>query len=188
MLLSTLSAVHSGQFSSLVHQYGGVGEEPSLDHAMAWCEDRILEDFDVSVSHRRPRPDELLDQLDPYLESKRIAAGDNLMVQGEEAPGIFLITSGRATVLLDDRTGERVRLRTLLEGTVLGEISLYRGERCTATVVAERDCEVLHLSPESFDRLCLDDTAAAAQLHVFVARTLAGRVSLANRTIRALHG
>ena len=188
ILLSALSPVHHAQFSSLIHHYDVVREEPNLDHAMAWCEDRILEELDVSSSHRRSLPDELLEQLDPYLESRVIAAGEHLMVQGEKAPGIFLITSGRATVLLDDRTGEQVRIRTLLEGTVLGEISLYRGERCTATVVAELECEVLHLSPEAFDRLCRDDTAAAAQLHVFVARTLAGRVSHANRAIRALHG
>jgi hypothetical protein len=46
----------------------------------------------------------------------------------------------------------------------------------------------LHLTPQSFDRLCRDDPAAAAELHVFVARTLAGRVSYANRTISALQG
>ena len=188
MLLSSLSPVHSGQFSSLVDHHSAVREEPSLDHAMAWCEDRILEGLDVSAEHRRSLPDELLELLDPYLDSRVIPAGDSLMVQGEEAPGIFLITSGRATVLLDDRTGEQVRLRTLLEGTVLGEISLYRGEKCTATVVAELDCEVLHLTPEAFERLCVSDTAAAAQLHGFVARTLAGRLGHANRTIRALQG
>jgi CRP-like cAMP-binding protein len=109
------------------------------------------------------------------------------MTQGDPTPGIYLIRSGRATVLLDT-DGAPVRLRTLLEGTVLGEISLYRREPCTATVITDTPCEVLHLTPQSFDRLCRDDPAAAAELHVFVARTLAGRVSYANRTISALQG
>jgi SulP family sulfate permease len=92
------------------------------------------------------------------------------------------------TVLLEGTDGQRVRLRTLLGGTVLGEISLYRDEPCTATAVTETECEVLHLTPEAFDELCRSDPEAAARFHVFVARTLAGRVSYANRAIRALHG
>jgi SulP family sulfate permease len=91
-------------------------------------------------------------------------------------------------VLLEGEDGRQVRLRTLLQGTVLGEISLYRGEVCSATVVTDSTCEVLHLTPESFDQLCRNDPSAAAILHVFVARTLAGRVSHANRAIRALKG
>jgi SulP family sulfate permease len=70
---------------------------------------------------------------------------------------------------------------------VLGEISLYRKEPCTATVVAEERCEVLHLTPQGFASLCRADPAVAAELHAFVARILAGRVSHANRAIRALH-
>ncbi|HSJ82284.1 MAG TPA: hypothetical protein VLA91_00555, partial [Acidimicrobiia bacterium] len=67
-----------------------------------------------------------------------------------------------------------------------GEISLYRNEPCTATVVTDTECQVLHLTPESFDLLCRTDPAAAADFHAFVARTLAGRVGHANRAIRAL--
>jgi SulP family sulfate permease len=107
------------------------------------------------------------------------------MTQGDPAPGIFLIRSGQATVLLDSTEGSPVRLRTLLEGTVLGEISLYRREPVTATVVAESDCDVLHLTPSAFDDLCRTDPAAAADFHVFVARILAGRVTHANRAIQA---
>lgn len=70
---------------------------------------------------------------------------------------------------------------------MLGEISLYRDEPCTATVVADTDCEVLHLTPKRFDELCRTDPTVAAELHQFVARTLAGRVSYANRSIRVLH-
>jgi SulP family sulfate permease len=109
------------------------------------------------------------------------------MRQGDPTPGIFLIMSGRVTVLLEDSDGDEVRLRTLLEGTVLGEISLYRDEPCTATAVAETVCEVLHLTPESFAALCDEDPSLAADFHLFVVRTLAGRVSHANRAITALH-
>jgi CRP-like cAMP-binding protein len=121
-----------------------------------------------------------------YLVARSIPAGETLMQQGDPSPGIFLITAGRATVLVEEPDGTTVRLRTLLSGTVLGEISLYRGEPCTATVVAESECEVLHLAPDRFEDMCATDHEVAARLHEFVARILAGRVSHANRAIRAL--
>ena len=48
------------------------------------------------------------------------------------------------------------------EGTVLGEISLYRDEPHTATAVADTDCDVLHLTPERFEDLCREAPAVAA--------------------------
>lgn len=186
LLLSGLRPAHRAQFSSILASHDGVREEADLDHAMAWCEDRMLEQVDVSVS-LRSLPQELVERLEPYLDSRLFVTGERLMTRGDPSPGMFLITSGRATVVLEDRSGSDVRLRTLLEGTVIGEISLYRNEPCTATVVAELDCRVLHLSPTAFDRLCTEDTGTAATLHMFVARALAGRVGHANRSIRALH-
>jgi SulP family sulfate permease len=124
--------------------------------------------------------------LAPYLVARSIRAGEQLMVEGDPPPGIYLIKQGRATVLLSNEDGARGRLRTILEGTVLGEISLYRHEPVTATVVAETDCEVLHLTPDTFADLCRNDPSTAARLHIFVAKTLAARVSHANRAIRAL--
>ncbi len=176
------------QFGEVISGYPGVVHvEPDLDYGLAWCEDRLLERGEERVSQQRTLPPALASALEPYLEERTIPAGEVLMRQGDETPGIYLISTGRATVQIDDAGGHNVRLRTLLGGTVLGEISLYRNEPCTATVVTDTECEVLHLTPERFEVMCRDDTAVAAQLHRFVARTLAARVSHANRSITALH-
>ena len=187
VLLSALGASLRGQLEELVAEYRDViREEADLDRAMASAEESILDRARSGPSEPRALPSGLGESLAPYLVARTIPAGEALMTQGDPAPGIFLIRSGQATVLLDSTEGSPVRLRTLLEGTVLGEISLYRREPVTATVVAESDCDVLHLTPGAFDDLCLTDPAAAADFHVFVARILAGRVTHANRTIRAL--
>lgn len=164
-----------------------VKDEPDLDRGLQQCEDHLLEQFKARAGRSRAFPDGLIDRLSTYISTRTIRAGERLMKQGDSAPGIFFIRAGNATVLLETSDGEDVRLRKLREGTVLGEISLYRREPTTATVIAETDCEVLHLTGESFDNLCREDPAAAAELHAFVARTLAGRLSHANRTIRALN-
>jgi SulP family sulfate permease len=187
VILSGLRSPQRGQFSELRAGYDVVvRDEPDLDHGVAWCEDRLLEHAEIADAGDQTLPVGLTDELGTHLESRTLPAGFYLMREGDPTPGIFLIRSGRATVLLEAPDGGQVRLRTLLEGTVLGEISLYRNEPCTATVVTDTECEVLHLTPEAFDDLCRNDPSAAASLHAFVARTLAGRVSYANRAIRAL--
>jgi SulP family sulfate permease len=187
VILSGLRSPQRGQFSELRAGYDVVvRDEPDLDHGVAWCEDRLLEHAEIADAGDQTLPVGLTDELGTHLESRTLPAGFYLMREGDPTPGIFLIRSGRATVLLEAPDGGQVRLRTLLEGTVLGEISLYRNEPCTATVVTDTECEVLQLTPEAFDDLCRNDPSAAASLHAFVARTLAGRVSYANRAIRAL--
>jgi SulP family sulfate permease len=189
LVLSGLARTQRPQFSGLIDGYPDVvREDPDLDHGMAWCEDHILSAGGTSRASQLALPDGLADDLAPYLTRLTIPAGEHLMRQGDPTPGIYLVTSGRVTVLVQTADGEEIRLRTLLEGTVLGEISLYRDEPCTATAVTETECEVLHLSPADFGDLCRNDTASAARFHVFVARILAGRVSYANRAIRALKG
>lgn len=189
LMFTALSPSQRAQFSELISDYDDVvRDEPDLDHGMAWCEDRLLADAGAGQEQERTFPRGLADELAPYLAARTIPAGQDLMRQGDPTPGIFLIMSGRVTVLVEGPDGKQVRLRTLLGGTVLGEISLYRDEPCTATAVTDTECEVLHLTPESFDDLCRRDPVAAANFHVFVVRTLGGRVSYANRAIRALHG
>ncbi|HEU4916060.1 MAG TPA: SulP family inorganic anion transporter [Acidimicrobiia bacterium] len=189
LVFTGMSPPQHGQFSELLSDYVEVlRDEPDLDHGMAWCEDRILAEAGPRLGEARSLPRGLAIGLNPYLTARKIPAGTRLMQQGDPTPGIYLIRSGRVTVVLEGPDREQVRLRTLLEGTVLGEISLYRDEPCTATAITDTVCDVLHLTPEAFDELCRQDPAAAADFHAFVARTLAGRVSHANRAIRALQG
>jgi SulP family sulfate permease len=189
LLLTGLVPPTRSQFESFVDTFGDVvWDEPDLDHGLARCEDRLLEELDDSNWSRRALPEGLTERLVDYLVEWDVPAGTRLMEQGDRSPGIYLLMAGRATVLLEVPDEDPVRLRTLLEGTVIGEISLYRDELCTATVVADTECKVLHLTPEAFDTLCSGNPVAAAELHSFVARTLAGRVSHANQTIRALRG
>jgi sulfate permease, SulP family len=187
VILTGMDEKVASQFEDVVTRYGDVTTvHPDLDHGLARCEDELLATADLALPSGPALPAGLSEAMASYLESRTLPAGETLMRQGDPSPGIFLITAGRATVLFEEPDGRIIRLRTLLSGTVLGEISLYRGEPCTATVIAESDCQVLHLSPERFQKLCLTDPSLAARLHEFVARILAGRVSHANRTIRAL--
>jgi SulP family sulfate permease len=186
-IFTDLAAAQRSQFEGLFEAYPNVVSlQPDLDHGMAWCEEQILANVDLIAANGHELLEGLAHDLAAYLVNRKFAPGEVLMRRGDPSPGIYLIRTGRATVLLDGLDGEAKRLRTLLAGTVLGEISLYRDEPCTATVVADDYSEVLHLTPDRFADLCRSDPRLAAELHAFVARALAGRVSHANRAIQVL--
>lgn len=188
IVLTGLSELQRSQLEDLLTRFPKTAHfEPDLDYGVAWCEERLIETMRRVSRTQRAMPEGLIERLEPFLDTIDVPGGAQLMRQGDSPPGLYLIVSGRATVQLETDDGSPVRLRTLLEGTLLGEISLYRNEPVTATVVTDTTCRLLHLSPDSFSGLCVDDPGLAADLHAFVARTLAARVSYANRTIRALH-
>lgn len=176
----------------------GIGDHvprfPDLDSAAQWCEDELLgagsaEPDATSV------PDLLLAALgDPrlvgrladLLEEVRVPAGQPLIVEGDEADALYLLSAGVLTASIRVRSGASLRLRTMQPGTVVGEAALYGQTRRTATVVADTDASVLRLDRATIDRLDTDDPELAAALHRWVARLLADRLSTSLATIAAL--
>ncbi len=123
-----------------------------------------------------------------HLERRELEPGEQIVTMGEPSPGLFFLESGRLTAYLDRGDQPALRLRTMLPGTVVGEISLYLDRTATAHVDAEAASVVWHLSPERLEELTLEDSGAAAAIHLFVARTLADRVIHAESVTRALRG
>ena len=188
LVLSSLRSEIAGQFSELIETMPDfVRTEPDLDHALAWSEEWLLAGHSASNVGDDPLPPDLMTLLDPHLERVEFLPGDHLMTQGDPSPGLLLLLDGKASVILESPGSDPVRIRTLLGGTVLGEISLYTGSRCTATVVADAACRVARLSPDRFESLSDEHPTVAERLNGYVARILAERVAQANETIRALH-
>ena len=118
-----------------------------LDHGLEWVENRILEGQGhlgpAAAASLRQRLDRLfegkvhLDGLMKYLEREAIAAGGYLMRQGEAPDGMIFIESGHVTVELAVGGAKTVRLRTMQEGTIVGEVGWYVGRPRSASVRAD---------------------------------------------------
>lgn len=185
--------LHRGGFSA--REFPGLLEFPDLDRALQWWEDELLTRESVAPGSARPLPRLLRDQLGPaadvnrllpYLESLELAAGDELIRQGDASGDVFFLESGRLTAVLIRPGGQRVRLRSMTAGTVVGEASLYLGTARSASVVADGDCRVHRLSPVRLAALERDEPDLAAALHRSLARLLAARLVDSLRTIEAL--
>lgn len=174
----------------------GVRRFPSLDEAVEAAEEdalRRLRGENSCVSRRA------LDWLSAalgdagaagallsHLETRPARAGETLCRQGDAADEMFFVVSGRIAILVERAGSPPLRLRSMLAGTVIGEMAFYGDGRRSASVVAETDSEVLRLTCDALERLEAEDPVLAARVHRLVIRILSERLAFANREVQAL--
>ena len=168
---------------------------PDLDHALEWCEDSILDmeetvDMDhISLSQQLEESfsnKEAVPRFMNYLEYLKVPAGYYLFRQGEISENLYLIESGKISILLEIGDGRNIRLQTMSGGTVLGEMGLYTKKPRSATAVAEEPTSLYCLSHESFNKMQTEDPEVALSFHQFVVCLLAERLVFANEEVKAL--
>jgi sulfate permease, SulP family len=166
-----------------------------LDAALEWCEDRLiagnisneaaLRSADEWLAREIGNP-ELFVRLVSYLEQLEFKAGDYVFSQGDKGDALFLIYTGRVSVLLQTSNGPELRLRSMAGQTVLGEMGLYRTQPRGASVRVDEACVVYRLSADALSVMEADDPALAYAFHKFIVRILAARLEYANREAAAL--
>jgi len=170
----------------------------SLDHGLEWIEDRVLEKLEIEsaepVPGRGALPRWLVDALPnakaaqrfkAYLDPVDYAAGDDLIRQGDPSDCLYILRTGKASVYLESN-GMRVRVRSYLAGTVVGEIGLYLGEPRTATVAAETDLSGWRLDAAALKRMGRDDPDLSAAFDRAVIGSLSVRLADTNRLLSAV--
>ena len=164
------------------HQEPGWLHFEDTDHALEWCEDRLIDAADLA-SRAEPCATELCDQylcsgmteveledLRRTATERRFPAGARIVRAGDPAESLYFILSGQVDVLVDTDAGHQLRLTTLGAGTVFGEVALVNRKRRTADVVAATDAFCLEVR---FDALA--DTVRNKML-VNMASYFAGKI------------
>lgn len=154
--------------------------EIDLDRALAAIEDQLLA---THVGEAHEPIGSLLDlQVVAEAEAREVPQGGTVLTAGDEVDGIYVIESGRVSVL---GGAPDTRLRQLGPGAVLGELGLYTDAPAGATVVADEAVVVRHVSNDRIERLERDDPVAAARLHRRLATIVAERLRTANDAVDA---
>ena len=104
-------------------------------------------------------------------------AGEHAIRQGEQSEEMYFIESGRLTARLEHASGSRVRLRTILPGTVIGEVACYLGLPRSASVVADQDSSAFRITKDALERMRTKNAELAVAFHEFMARTAAERLA-----------
>jgi SulP family sulfate permease len=168
---------------------------PDQDAALEWAEDRLLEDLRSREEAIRSTDEwlereigsrELFREFASYLEMVEYQVGDTLFQQGDSGDSLVLLHSGRVSVVFKAPDGRELRLRSMIQQTIVGEMGLYRARPRGASVRVERPTVVYRLSSEALEQIERDNPTLAYAFHKFVIRTLADRVDFANREVSAL--
>lgn len=168
---------------------------PDLDRGVEWCEEQLLAAAPGAAGGHRPLLDHLTDLLSSreaasgvmrYLERVQAPAGARLIRQGAPSDDLYLVESGRMTVVLERPDGDPIRLRTITAETVVGELGFFLGVPRTASIVAEQQSVVYRLTRRALRAMHSDDPAVALVFQELMTRLLAERVVSANETIAGL--
>jgi SulP family sulfate permease len=169
-----------------------------LNHALAWCEDRLIAAANLHIGMDMEGFEAWLQQqlgegvraadLIAYLERKETADSEVLYQEGEPADTIDLVAVGNLAIDITRRDGERLRVRRFMTHTMLGEMGFVRRAARSATVRSTGEATVFTLTRPSLERMRRERPDLATAFDEFVIRTLADRVDLANRSAAALGG
>ena len=119
--------------------------------------------------------DDMLQELAEKVSTRRYAAGERILKQGEDGDQLFIVEHGEVAVVLEPDRAPPVELARLGKGKFFGEMSLMTGAHRTASVRATRECavlvvgknefqETLHRAPELAEKISAILAARQAQL------------------------
>lgn len=170
---------------------------PSIDLALEWCEDRILEAAGVvrETEGELPLSEHPMfsgltlrdiDALRPFLSRSVFAAGESIVHYGEPADAVYFVAAGSVSVNLRLHDGRLHRIATIGAGSTFGEFALVEAGVRTADVDAETYAVCYMLKTVDSPHL---ERAAPGVLHKLIegmARDLVERLRRADREIAAL--
>ncbi len=97
--------------------------------------------------------DEQLSFLAAQSRPALFRAHTRLMSQGSLGGSMFVIAKGEVSVNLVDEHGREQIVATLGPGEIVGEMSLFTGDRRTATVSAVNNVEAVEITKWSLERV-----------------------------------
>ena len=155
-------------------------EDVLLETHSGEVEQRTIEEFLLQIFSDRQKVELLVANMNRVT----IAAGATLFQQGERDNGLYMLEQGSMTALIRLGADGLKRVKKFRPGALIGELSAYTPERLrTATIVADSDSVLYHLSSESLARFDAEDLRLAASIHELIARTLGMRIDYMNRRL-----
>jgi CRP-like cAMP-binding protein len=80
-------------------------------------------------------------------------AGTNLMAQGEFGAAMFVITEGEVAVTFTDAEAREQTVAKLGPRDIVGEMSLFTGDRRTATVTALTNVQAIEIGKAALEKI-----------------------------------
>lgn len=127
-----------------------------------------------------------LDALLARFTPRTLAPGEVLFTSGAAADALYLVETGQLSVFVSDGDGAERWVRTVMAGSAVGEMGLFRGTPRSATVRAETACRLWVLGAAALERLAEDDPRLSAALYRLFVLQMASRVDQLTAQAHAL--
>jgi len=177
---------------------GGVMIAETLDSALEWMEERILESAGIAKSGEERllelRDFDLLSGFDDVMLAKigacvreaSLKPGQKVFSAGDRDDEIFLVRRGSVRIMLPLEGGKRHHLATIGQGHFFGELSfLDRGVR-SADVEAKVPTELYALSRARFDEQVQHDAAVGVRVFAYLALAIANHLRQTDAELQIL--
>jgi Small-conductance mechanosensitive channel len=126
--------------------------------------------------------DEELDALMPRGRAVHFGRGETVIQQGDDGESMFVLVDGQANVVVQRDGGHR-NVAVLNSGDCFGEMSLLTGEKRSASVIANQDCELVEIGKPVLGRSLKENPQLLKQLSELLAqRQIANEASLASQS------
>ncbi len=103
-------------------------------------------------------------ELASSFSTRKMAAGKNVITQGEQGSEFFVIEKGECAVKIKALDGVEKEVAKLGKGEYFGEIALLSDAPRSATIQAAAETELLVLSKEKFDEMIQSSLASSGSL------------------------
>lgn len=125
-------------------------QTPEIGNVLvAFCHARMIENLMRVSPVLSPVPVSKRPDVISLFQTDYADSGEVIIEEAQEAPGLFLIVSGKVDVLRSEGQ-EQVRIASLGAGDIIGEISLLMRRPSTATVIAVEPTALLFLPATDF--------------------------------------
>ena len=133
-----------------------IASEPIVLTVLCRClRTRLVESLVKTSSLFAPFNGEEGTKLINRFQLLEVEAGATLIEEGEKAPGLFVVMSGRLDVARKGSMAAAQYLTTLKRGDVFGEMSLLARTGAAATVRARTKCLILELPDKAFREIIM---------------------------------
>ena len=182
----------------VVHEGGGIMISETLDSALEWMEERILEDAGAARTGEerlfelgdfplfRGCDEGALAGLADCVATTSLAAGEKVFSHGDVGDELYLLRRGSVSILLPLEGGKQHHLATIGQGDFFGEIAfLDRGSR-SADVVAKEGADLFVLSRARFNSHAATNPAFGVRFFASLALAIAERLRQADGELQVL--
>lgn len=182
----------------VVNAQSGVKISETLDGALEWVEERILENAGVQKEHDDHRlgvrdfdlfrefDERTIEELGRCLSERSLEQGETVFSQGDEADEIFLIRRGSVRIMLPLDRGKRHHLATIGTGDFFGELAFLDKGKRSADVETKVPTDLYVLSRARFNEQSRSNPEFGVKVFARLARAIALRLRQTDAELRAL--